>query len=131
LPDGGARAESAGPNSEGHWLDPRALVDPSPDVKCAIVEWITASSKPSLVVVCPPGEVFAPLRLYFKLSWKRDADVPANFQIIAEPETMIKMHWNSQGDYHVLLQTERKSGHNPHPEWVKFNNLLAVYIKSE
>ncbi len=131
LPDGDARPETAGPSSDGHWLDHRGLVDPSPDVKCAIVEWIAASSKPSLVVVCPPDEVFAPLRLYFKLSWKRDADVPANFQIIAEPKTMIKMHWNAQGDYQVLLRTERKSEHNPHPEWVKFNNLIAVYIKSE
>jgi len=129
LPDGDARADSGA--SEGHWLDHRALRNPSPDVKCAIVEWITASPKPSLVVVCPPDEVFAPLRLYFKLSWKRDADVPANFQIVAEPKTMIKMHWNLQGDYQVLLRTERKNDRSPHPEWVKFNDLQALYIRSE
>ncbi len=130
LPDGDVRAES-GANSGGHWLDHRGLVNPSPDVKCAIVEWISAPPKPSLVVVCPPDEVFAPLRLYFKLSWKRDADVPGNFQIVAEPKTMIKMHWNAQGDYQLLLRTERKNERNPRTEWVKFNDLVAVYIKSE
>ena len=136
MPEGEARAArtegtGAGASTEGHWMDHRTLVDPSPDVKCAIVEWITASPKPSLVVVCPPDEVFAPLRLYFKLSWKRDADVPGDFQIIAAPKTMIKMHWNSKGDYQVLLQTERKNERGPHTEWVKFNDLVGVYIKSE
>jgi hypothetical protein len=112
-------------------MNRRTLVDPSPDVKCAIVEWMATSPKPSLVVVCPPDEVFAPLRPYFKLSWRREADVPSDFQIIATPKAMIKMHWNMQGDYQVLLRTEHKNERNARAEWVKFNNLVAVYIKSE
>jgi len=126
LPGGEARAERATSSGE-HWLDPRPVVDPSPDMKCAIVEWAAGSPKPSLVVVCPPEEVFAPLRLYFRLSWKRDADVPGNFQIIAEPKTIIKLHWTSQGEYQVLLPTERKK--KRHPEWVNFNSLVGVFIK--
>jgi hypothetical protein len=136
MPEGesrAARTEGPGPGSitEGRWMEHRTLVDPSPDVKCAIVDWITASPKPSLVIVCPPEEVFAPLRLYFKLSWMRDVDVPSDFQIIAAPKALIKMHWTMRGDYQVLLQTERKNEHGPHTEWVNFNNLVGVFIKSE
>jgi hypothetical protein len=127
-PSGEARAERSTSSGE-HWLDHRPAVEPSADMKCAIVEWAAGSPKPSLVVVCPPEEVFAPLRLYFKLSWKRDADVPGNFQIIAEPKTMIKLHWTSQGDYQVLLPTERKKERNRHREWVSFNDLVGVFIK--
>jgi hypothetical protein len=127
LPTNGSRAESD-PHAGGHWLDHRSVTDP--DLKCAVEEWIDANPKPSLVLVCPPDEVFAPLRLYFKLSWKQEADVPANLRIIAEPKSMIKMRWNSQGDYQVWLPIERKE-HKRQPEWVSFNNLVAVYVKSE
>jgi hypothetical protein len=125
-----ARAES-GSNPEEQWMNHRALVDPSPDMKCAVVEWIAPPPKPSLVVVRPPDEVFAPLRLYFKLSWKRDADVPGDLQIIATPKAMTKKHWNMQGDYQVLLRAERKNEHGARPAWVKFNDLVGVNIKSE
>ena len=83
------------------------------------------------MVVCPPDEVFAPLRRYFKLSWKRDADVSGDLQTIATPKAVTKMHWNTQGDYQVLLRIERKIERSARPAWVKFNDLVGVYIKSE
>src|SRR5580693_1190891 len=33
------------------------------DIKCAIVEWDGSSPKPVLTVVCPPPEIFTPLRV--------------------------------------------------------------------
>jgi hypothetical protein len=43
------------------------------------------------------------------LSWKRDADVPGDLQIIATPKAMPKMHWNMPGDYQVLLRAEPRT----------------------
>ena len=81
-------------------------------------------------MVCPPDEVFAPLRLYLKLSWKRDEDVPRDSQMfVAQPNTQTRINWTPQGDYRVLLKTERKSGGSGRPAWVDFNDLTGVYIK--
>jgi hypothetical protein len=100
------------------------------DLKCAVVGWNDGPPRPSLIVVCPPEEVFAPLRLYFKLSWKRDEDVPRDFQtFLAQRNTQTKIYWTQQGDYHVLLKAEHKDGRSGRPEWVNFNNLDGVYIK--
>jgi hypothetical protein len=129
IPESERRTDRAAAAGEGG-LERRAITDPSANLKCAVEEWIAERPKPSLVVVCPPDDVFAPLRLYFKLSWRRDADVPENVQIIAERKSMIKMHWNSHGDFQVLLPTERKDQRGHRPEWINFNNLVGVYIMS-
>jgi hypothetical protein len=122
-----------GPTStRARWPGPdaRAVAERTPDLKCAVVEWNDGPAKPSLVVVCPPEEVFAPLRLYLKLSWKHDEDVPRDFQaFIAQPNTQTKINWTQQGGYRVLLKTERKNGRRGGPEWVNFNDLAGVYIK--
>src|ERR1700687_5557759 len=119
-------------SSKAPWPAPVARVsaDRVPDLKCAIVEWNDGPPKPSLIVVCPPEEVFAPLRLYLKLSWKHDEDVPRDFQtFMAQPNTQTKINWTQQGDYRVLLKTERKSGGSGRTAWVDSNDLTGVYIK--
>jgi hypothetical protein len=131
VPRNDAHPEETASN-KARWPAPVARVsaDRTPDLKCAVVEWSEGPSRPSLIVVCPPDEVFAPLRLYLKLSWKRDEDVPRDFQtFIAQPNTQTKINWTQQGDYRVLLKTERKDGRSGRPEWVDFNDLAGVYIK--
>jgi hypothetical protein len=125
------QSEEAASN-KARWPAPVARVstERTPDLKCAVVEWNDGPPKPSLIVVCPPEEVFAPLRLYLKLSWKRDEDVPRDFQaVIAQPNTQTKINWTPRGDYRALLKTERKNGGSGRPEWVDFNDLAGVYIK--
>jgi hypothetical protein len=114
------------------WPAPVARVsaERTPDLKCSVVERNDGPAKPSLIVVCPPEEVFAPLRLYLKLSWKHDEDIPRDFQtFIAQPNTQTKINWTPGGDYRVLLKAEGKDGRSGRPEWVKFNDLAGVYIK--
>jgi hypothetical protein len=112
------------------WPDP-SIVDirRSRDLKCSVVQWTSEPPRPALVVVCPPEEVFAPLRLFFKLSWRQDADVPGNFQaLLAQPKIETKMHWTDRGDYHILLQVEGKHGRSDR-KWIHFNDLIGVYIR--
>jgi hypothetical protein len=119
-------------SSKPRWpgADTRAIAERAPDLKCAVVEWNDGPARPSLIVVCPPEEVFAPLRLYFKLSWKRDEDIPRDFQsFIAQPNTQTKINWTQQGEYRVLLKSERRNGRSGGPEWVSFNDLSSIYIK--
>lgn len=99
------------------------------DIKCSVVQWTAELPRPAIVLACPPEEVFAPLRLFFKLSWRKDTDVPVNVQaLLVHPKIETKMHWTHRGDYQVLLQAERKNGRSER-EWVHFNDLIAVYIK--
>ncbi len=94
------------------------------------MDWSAGPPRPTLVVACPPDEVFAPLRLYFRLTWRRDEEVPGDFQtLIALPKTQTKITWTPQGDYHVPLKAERKNGRSPHSQWVNFTDLAAVYIE--
>ena len=120
-------AGSASP--EASWPAPGTVDRRSRDIKCSVVQWTSELPRPAIVVVCPPEEVFAPLRLFFKLSWRQDADVPANLQaLLAQPKIETKMHWTDHGDYHVLLQAEGKNGRSDR-KWVLFNNLIGVYIR--
>ena len=129
FPDNSAKSESA-LGSKAPWPGALGTNDPTSDMKCSIVQWTVEPPRPALVLVCPPEEVFAPLRVYFKLSWKRDEDLPRNLQaLLAQSKAQTKMHWNSQGDYHVLLQAENKNGHASRPEWVHFTDLAAIYLK--
>ena len=131
FPHNDAQPEEAAGNKT-RWPAPVARVsaDRTPDLKCAVVEWNDGPPRPSLIVVCPPEEVFAPLRLYLKLSWKRDEDVPRDFQaVIAQPNTQTKINWTPQGDYRALLKRERKNGRSGQPEWIDFNDLAGVYIR--
>jgi hypothetical protein len=40
-----------------------------------------------------------------------------NFQNVAEPKSLTKMHWNWRG--------------GDHPAWIHFNHLIGVYIESD
>jgi hypothetical protein len=103
---------------------------PSSDMKCSVVEWsVTPHKPPALLLQCPPEEVYTPLRVYFRLSWKRAEDVPDHFQnIVVQPKAMAKFHWTHQQTFRVLLKAERKDK-TPKPEWVSFNDLVAVYFE--
>jgi hypothetical protein len=60
-----AKSESASA-SGARWPDPHGITDPTTDIKCAIVQWTAEPPRPALIVVCPPEDVFAPLRIYFQ-----------------------------------------------------------------
>lgn len=49
-----------------------------------MAEWNRSKSElattPSVTVVCPPREIFAPLRMDMEMSWQRIGDVPSNYR---------------------------------------------------
>jgi hypothetical protein len=128
FPEKDARLEAAANAAPG--TETGGVSASSSDMKCAVVEWNAAPPKPSLILVCPPDEVFAPLRVYFKLCWKRTEDIPDDFQhLIVPPKSLAKFYWTSAYQYRVQLKTERKKGGSPRTEWVNFTDLSAVYFK--
>jgi hypothetical protein len=99
-----------------------------PDVSCSIVEWKDDQPKPTLAVVSPPQETFAPLHLYLKLSWMKAEDVPLCVRRITAPaKTMIKIRTDRSTAW-VWLGVREKPDAAPRQTWVGFNAVVDVAL---
>jgi hypothetical protein len=102
--------------------------DAPSDIKCSVLEWNTGLPKPILTLVCPPEEVFAPLRVYFKLSWATPEDVPSDYlAIVATPRGQMKFHW-TRDELHVLLPIKREGREKRQVKWVVFTEVVGFYL---
>lgn len=99
-----------------------------PDVSCSIVEWKDDQPKPTLAVVCPPQETFAPLHVYLKLSWLKAEDVPLCVRRISAPaKKLIKIRTDRSTAW-VWLGVREKPDAAPRQTWVGFNAVADVAL---
>ena len=99
-----------------------------PDVSCSIVEWKDDQPKPTLAVVCPPQETFAPLHVYLKLSWLKPEDVPLCVRRISAPaKTLIKIRTDRSTAW-VWLAVREKPDAAPRQTWVGFNAVVDLAL---
>ena len=100
-----------------------------PDISCSIVEWKDNSPLPTLAVICPPEEMFAPLHLYLKLSWLKAEDVPSSaHRIIAPAKAVIKIRTEKSIAW-VWVGVREKPDAAPRQTWVGFNAVADVALK--
>ena len=130
-PVGMPKQEIAG-GSKGDFLPPTTgealTVTPSdkPDVSCSVVEWNGATAKPTLTVLCPPEEVFAPLHVYLKVSWLKAEQVPAYTRAIRAPaRTPTKLRTNKTAVW-IRLGVQEKQDAPPRKKWVPFSGVVDV-----
>jgi hypothetical protein len=98
------------------------------DIKCSIVEWDNASPKPVLTVVCPPPEVFTPLRVFLKFSWMDAKDVPKDVaKVVAEPRTGTKIQFD-RANIKVFLKLSKGAEDSTKEKWMAFNALQGFAI---
>ena len=117
------QARPAANGRKGH-----ADADAPSEVKCSVVEWNVTMPRPVLTLVCPPEEVFAPLRVYFKLSWAMPKDIPSNYlNILAPPRAQTKLHW-TRAELHVLLPIKGEGGGKAETKWVIFTEVVGFYL---
>ena len=101
------------------------------DAQCSVVAWNITLPKPTLMLLCPPEAVFAPLRVYVKFSWARAEDVPDNYlNIMAPSRTPTKMRTNER-EILVRLKIYEKGKGKPQAKWVSFNRLVGIALVSE
>lgn len=119
----GEQTRLAASGRKGH-----SSADAPVEVKCAVVAWNVAPPKPVLTLVCPPEEVFAPLRVYFKLSWAASGDIPSNYlNILAAPKALTKLHW-TRTELHVWLPIKGEGGGKVETKWVIFTEVVGFYL---
>lgn len=105
---------------------PRKGRSPS-DIKCSIVEWNNSSPKPALTVVCPPPEIFAPLRVILKFSWVDSKDVPREAaKVVAEPRNATRIQLG-KGNVRAFLKVSDHSD-TTKEKWVVFNSLQSFRL---
>ena len=112
------------PRGEALTLTPTDM----PDVSCSVVQWKGDPVIPTLAVICPPQNVFAPLHVYLKLSWLKSEDVPLSARGIAAAEkTLIKIRTNKSIAW-VWLEVRERQGATPHRTWVAFNGVVDIAL---
>jgi hypothetical protein len=100
----------------------------SGEIKCAIVEWDGSTPKPILTVVCPPPEVFTPLRVFLKFSWMEPRDVPKDAaKVVAEPRTGTKIMLD-RASIKVFLKISKGADDSGKEKWMGFNALQGFAI---
>ena len=106
---------------------PGNAIKPS-DIKCSIVEWETSPPKPALTVVCPPPEIFSPLRVFLKFSWVDAKDVPREAaKVVAEPKTATKIQLG-KGSVRAFLKISKDAESLSKEKWVAFNSLQSFAL---
>lgn len=99
-----------------------------PDINCSILDWKDDSPKPTLAVLCPPQDTFAPVYLYLKLSWLKSEDVPSLVRSITAPvKTPIKIRTTKSAAW-VLLGVKEKLDASPRRTWVPFNAVADIAL---
>ena len=112
------------PNGEAFTLTPTDM----PDVSCSIVEWKDDTPKPTLAVVCPPQDTFAPLHVYLKLSWLKSEDVPLFARSITVPPKMIVKIRATGSTAWVWLAVKEKPSAAARRTWVGFNAVVDIAL---
>lgn len=98
-------------------LAPRDL----PDIGCSVLKWKEQSSTPTLAILCPPQNIFAPLHVYVRLSWLKPEDVPSSaHEITAQTSSLTKIRTNQSAIW-VWLDLRERQGVPSHKAWVVFN----------
>lgn len=94
-----------------------------PDVNCTVVTFDKTVPEPVLTLLCPPQSIFAPIRVYLKMSWKDSGNVPDVYQDVAvQNNTSTKLR-TSKASALVWLKT-KKSNEDFQYEWVPFNGVV-------
>jgi hypothetical protein len=99
-----------------------------PDINCSILEWKNDSPKPTLSVLCPPQDTFAPVYLFLKLSWLKSEDVPSSVRgITARAHTVTKIRTTKSAAW-VWLAVKEKSDAAPRGTWIAFGAVANIAL---
>ena len=101
------------------------------DIDCVVGEWRPNPTKPVLTLICPPGTVFAPLRVLIKLTWMKTEDVPVYAEHILAPAGTLTKIRTKKSAAQVWLQVDEKGERKNRSIWVGFSGVVDVALLSE
>ena len=95
-------------------------------INCAVLSWEYTPSRPLLTLVCPPEDVFAPLRVYLKLSHSAPKGKARDYQKIAvQPGELTKMR-SAETEALIWLKVQEDGKAKPTAQWMPFDEIVKV-----
>ncbi len=101
------------------------------EIKCSVLGWNAQLPSPALTLVCPPKLVFAPLYVYFRLTWASPGDAPRDLQsLVAAPRSQTKVE-PLKNSMRVWLNTHGSDSENTGGKWVEFNRVSIYHLETD
>ena len=101
------------------------------DVACAVLGWDAQPPKPSVLLECPPKQIFTPLRIHLKLSWLNPENTFHDYQhTVVELNTPTKLKTTPTG-WKVRLKVNRQGRNKWQEKWVTFNLILNMDLEGQ
>src|SRR5689334_4054735 len=97
-------------------------------VSCGVVKYEIADSKPTLHLLCPAAEIYAPLRVHLALSWADIKDVPEALKgMLVDTASAVKFK-STPGDARAELALHRSQESLLHREWIHFTKVNVALV---
>ena len=99
-------------------------------VSCAAVKYDPAESRPTLHLLCPGPDIFAPLRVHLALTWKSVSQIPSVMKnMLVDLSRSVKFK-SKPGDSKARLTLYSPQGQSGRSvtEWVEFTDVSVGLV---
>jgi len=97
---------------------------PSDDsVSCAVVKYDSTLALPTLHLLCPGPEIFAPLRVHLALTWKNVSEIPLVMKsMLVDMSRSVKFK-SKPGDSRAELTLQNSQRTQSMKQWISFSDV--------
>jgi hypothetical protein len=123
---------SAAVPSNGKW----EVLDFKPgsgSVSCGVVKYEVTDLKPTVHLLCPAQEIYAPIRVHLTLTWKSIEEVPSVLRTMYVDLTQVVKFRSAPGqDPSAELTLEEAQKTHPQKQWIHFSKVnVALVLPAE
>lgn len=100
-------------------------------VSCAVVKYDSTDTRPTLHLLCPGPDIFAPLRVHLALTWKHVSDIPSimkNMLVVMSKSVKFK---SKPGKSRAELTLRNPQDSHSTTEWVTFTDVNVGLVVSQ
>jgi hypothetical protein len=93
-------------------------------VTCSVVKYDSTVPLPTLHLLCPGRQVFAPLRVHLSLSWKDIAQIPAAMHgMLVDINSVVKFKSTKAGNPTAELTLQDPNAARSSRQWITFTQV--------
>lgn len=100
-------------------------------VSCAVVKYDSTDTRPTLHLLCPGPDIFAPLRVHLALTWKHVSEIPSimkNMLVVMSKSVKFK---SKPGKSKAELTLRDQEDNHSTTEWVTFTDVNVGLVVSQ
>jgi hypothetical protein len=92
-------------------------------VSCAVVKYDSTAARPTLHLLCPGPDIFAPLRVHLALTWKYASQIPATMKNMLVDMSRSVRFKSKPGSSKAELTLRKPQDTHSTKEWVTFTDV--------